>query len=277
MKYAKSMYRAGFIVDAEDCDYNSAKDLGLVCPFCSEALFLRRGHLRGKSSYVEAAFCHYHTDDPIADDCELRAQRPEGQTYIMKVDAESRQQRLEIYNKRLTDLIFDAEQRNTSKRAKRVFKKTFNQHWVEKTPLEYKRLWASNKTDLYQTLVELTQALSMGDFSHYSRAQTFAPSLKQELQETFTKLDSKLHLTICGEVIDFLSTRTAGYAFSNLFFLALHVQCEISSEELYGFREKITLSSELLAKIKANPMGTLGIVLNFVADTNWVKKLTPLL
>lgn len=46
MKYAISMYLAGTIVKSQDCDYESYRDLGLKCPYCSESVFLRRGTLR---------------------------------------------------------------------------------------------------------------------------------------------------------------------------------------------------------------------------------------
>ena len=224
MKYAKSMYRAGFIVDAEDCDYDSAKDLGLVCPFCSEALFLRRGHLRGKSSYVEAAFCHYHTDDPMADVCELRAQRPEGQAYIAKVDAESRQQRLEIYNKRLTDLIFDTP----GKAVYKFFRKTsLDQKDWEGAVKSFRTYLRKNVEHSYAVLDK-----ELDSIQYLVSGTSKAAELKDLLQEGvrdaremkavkdtiafYSSLDLKIQRTICQEILDFLTTRTAGYTLLDL-------------------------------------------------------------
>jgi hypothetical protein len=46
MKEAVSMYLGGFVVKADDCDHDSAKQWGLKCPFCDSAVFLRSQSIR---------------------------------------------------------------------------------------------------------------------------------------------------------------------------------------------------------------------------------------
>lgn len=110
MKYAVSIYRGGLVVDATVCDYESSKKLGLKCPFCSEAVFLRQGssYKRGdKPIEVSAAFCHYAIGDNAGTECELRSLRKDGQEYLQELEIQSRNQRLEIYNKYLWDIFFE--------------------------------------------------------------------------------------------------------------------------------------------------------------------------
>jgi hypothetical protein len=40
MLEARAIYRAGNLVNAGDCDYESFKELGLICPFCDEPVFV---------------------------------------------------------------------------------------------------------------------------------------------------------------------------------------------------------------------------------------------
>jgi len=102
------MYRGGLVVDANDCDYQSSRRLGIVCPFCSEAVYLKKSfqYIRdGKEITASAALCHYHSDSPTAQECELRSLRREGEEYIKSLETQARGQRLELYNKRLWDFI----------------------------------------------------------------------------------------------------------------------------------------------------------------------------
>lgn len=107
MKDAKSMYRGGDIVEARHCDFDSSRLLGLVCPFCNEAVYLRAGTSRigkNKMVLVNPAFCHYPGSAEDLD-CERRSISGEGREEIERIKAEKRGQRLELYNKHLWDMI----------------------------------------------------------------------------------------------------------------------------------------------------------------------------
>ena len=145
MKYAIAMYRAGFQVAADDCDHESAKKLGLICPFCKEAVFLRKGsyHERsGRQVSVPSSFAHYHSDDPTAQQCELRAKRQEGQEYLQRLEIESRNQRLKLFNNHLWEMfasqigIGKAELSQVQKRFGRKgigrFSRAMAKHWQKR-------------------------------------------------------------------------------------------------------------------------------------------------
>ena len=44
MKTAISLYLGGNIVDAGNGDYSASRNLGLVCPFCRDAVFWVKPH-----------------------------------------------------------------------------------------------------------------------------------------------------------------------------------------------------------------------------------------
>ncbi len=105
MKYAKSMYRGGFIVDVIGCDYGSSKLLGLVCPFCSQAVFVRKQTqvtVQGKTHYRRSLFAHYPSQGT---ECEIKSKTVEGRKILESIRSESRNQRLSIYCERLSSFL----------------------------------------------------------------------------------------------------------------------------------------------------------------------------
>ncbi|MDJ0689039.1 MAG: hypothetical protein QNJ41_11055 [Xenococcaceae cyanobacterium MO_188.B32] len=46
MRLARSMYLGGTIVSATECDFEDYKRLGLTCPICRQAVYLRSGSIR---------------------------------------------------------------------------------------------------------------------------------------------------------------------------------------------------------------------------------------
>lgn len=109
MKDAKSIYLGGDIVAAEDCDYESYRSLGLTCPFCNEAVFLRTAFFRKgveKDTEVNPHFVHFPSSlAKNGADCERRSLSKEGRAEIERIKVEARNQRLKLYNDRLWDMF----------------------------------------------------------------------------------------------------------------------------------------------------------------------------
>jgi len=110
MLLASSIRYGGLLIEAGDCDYNSFKHLGLLCPICKRSVFLvaptqRQAHNRKnkagesiavKGSSVVSHFAHHpEVDRSTVDDCELRSAKI---TLIQRLQAEttSRNQRRKI-------------------------------------------------------------------------------------------------------------------------------------------------------------------------------------
>jgi hypothetical protein len=107
MKTASSIRYGGLLIDAEDCNYESFKHLGLLCPICKRSVFLvgasqRETHTRknkdGSSTQVKECIVPSHFNHhPDVDrsqvlDCELRSQQL-SQTQRLAIAAKARNQR----------------------------------------------------------------------------------------------------------------------------------------------------------------------------------------
>ena len=108
MKEAKSIYKGGEIVYASECNYESAKKLGIVCPFCNEPLFWRDefARLAPKTKdivIVDSHFAHYANVDGSV--CEKRSITPEGRAFIEQISSESRGQRLKLFEKYFLKMV----------------------------------------------------------------------------------------------------------------------------------------------------------------------------
>jgi hypothetical protein len=110
MKTASSIRYGGLLIDAEDCNYESFKHLGLLCPICKRSVFLvgasqRETHTRknkdGSSTQVKECIVPSHfSHHPDVDrsqvlDCELRSQQL-SQTQRLAIAAKARNQRQKI-------------------------------------------------------------------------------------------------------------------------------------------------------------------------------------
>lgn len=220
MQYAKSMYLAGELVQAEDCDFESSKQLGLTCPFCSQAVFLRAGHIRvtqGKEILVSAAFAHYHTgvDDF---DCEKRSLSLEGREFLRLKAIEARNQRLELYNRHLWEMI--SRDRNIKRSRYLSVRKAIGESELTLRARQVRGWLSENQPRAYEMLEKV-----FNDFSEGSTLNIEKPLLmseedyQEELRnhrEYLSACDKKLDLTVSQEVLDFLCTRTGGYALEKL-------------------------------------------------------------
>jgi hypothetical protein len=102
MQLALSIRYGGQFVDAGECDYNSFRDLGLLCPICRKTVYLvaatrRESHYRQgkdnkvsvvKEASVPAHFCHHpDTNKESVEACENRASKI---TVTQRLAAESK-------------------------------------------------------------------------------------------------------------------------------------------------------------------------------------------
>lgn len=232
MNNALAMYRAGMPVKAEDCDYDSSRRLGLTCPYCHEAVFWKTGHMRqcGTSSIAIAPqFAHYPTDDPMAQDCEARSKTSEGQIAWEKTLDRGKNQRLDLYNKFLINMFM--EDRNCNKKMRNQIRKEYGHKWIDETFRKVQNVWRDNLSEAYQEIAQVTEGLSGegelidGKYREEHRrisenmALAGTKSDASLQKQYFSGIDRNLHIAICNEIAEFLATRTAGYAFRDLFTL----------------------------------------------------------
>lgn len=241
MRYAVAMYRAGFQVDANDCNYDSFKELGLLCPFCKEAVYWSRGseYVReGQKLSARARFSHYGSDDPTAQQCELRAKRKEGREYLKQLEIESKNQRLKLFNDYFWEMLqsqrpipiprekllrnkkwFGAKRltefsRITAKRWKKREVEGLNYELVAKTFEVVNQHKNSTSAEEQRMLVDFKKTHKKLEEIESYRA--FVAKETQRQADWTSDLDQQLHLAICKEICSFLGTRTAGYALEKM-------------------------------------------------------------
>lgn len=232
MKDAKSMYLGGDIVNADECDFDSYKKLGLVCPFCNEAVFLRAGFIgkRGsKSVDIPACFSHFPASRETVEDCERRSQSKEGRAAIERIKAEARNQRLEIYNRYLWEMISvgsligvseDIDHKTLGDKTKRTLSRFFKKKEIQK-------LYDGFCIDYKRALPQIEQQIAAHSDFLFAEASTKYPIAKVDIvykrkSEVLNETSSlSFHRNICREVVFFLATKTAGYTFRHVFYQAL--------------------------------------------------------
>ena len=139
MRYAASLRYAGLLIAAEDADYSSFRNLGLLCPNCHESVFLvgpaeRQEHPREykdgkviqiKASKVAAYFAHRPDKEKSElERCELRSSRTNN-IDIEKSLTSSRNQILKIFNRHLWNILSLCYKLNNFQDAKEFVKAGF--------------------------------------------------------------------------------------------------------------------------------------------------------
>jgi hypothetical protein len=227
MKKAKSLYLSGELIEADQCDYSSSRELGLICPFCSEAVFLRAGSFRdttlrnGKkvTQIINANFAHY-PGSFSGFDCELRANSKEGKEKLALLVIESKNQRLKLFNQRFWEL-FKQDRNLREKKLIAVVKRYFpNLKEVEVLSIKSRRQWGSMLSVIYdflQETAELFETISTKDVQ--SNLQIPIQTIGEERMVNkmyFDSVSKQYHYQICTEIAEFLATNTAGLVFYHL-------------------------------------------------------------
>lgn len=100
MRYASSMFFGGQLIDADDADYDSYRDLGLLCPNCKEAVFLQatsQRHVGETLIQIPAHFKHFKAskDPALVKECESRVQKYDALEFQRRA-SQVRNQRLRL-------------------------------------------------------------------------------------------------------------------------------------------------------------------------------------
>lgn len=204
------MYFGGEIIKASDCNYQTSRELGIVCPFCSSAVFLRSQSTRevkGKLQLVRPYFAHYPTGNGDDFDCEKRSHTKQGKERIEQIRIQARNQRLKLYNAYLWDMI--AESHEITHQQLNKVRSVFGERWCEQTSVLVRHEWGKCLSSIYTYIDAAIKDISASFISkeHY-----------------LMQCDIKLHQVICNEVADFLSTNSSGYVFHKLFKRTLYLE-----------------------------------------------------
>lgn len=194
------MYLAGELVSASECDYSSSKELGLICPICKSAVFLRSSSMRkikGVEKPFRAYFAHYKG---APWDCENRVLTPQGRRYLEKLKIKAKAQRLSLYNQHLWNII--APSLGISYRELNKARSVLGESWF----IEMARTVRSCMKETLPDCMELVAS---------------AVNLKVS-KEKLSPLEGRYNKMVAEEVTEFLSTDTAGYTLIKLIKAAVY-------------------------------------------------------
>jgi hypothetical protein len=262
---AKSMYLGGDIVAAQECDYASYARLGLKCPFCDSAVFVRSASVRkikGVEKPIGAYFAHFPSGYTDNWDCEARSQSKAGREEIERIKIEARGQRLKIYNSHLWQLI--ATDRNISRQYMAATRKRMGGHWIDNWTKLVRREITQNLEDLYKAVQIAIDHLDLLTPALYANILS-KESAEEECnvqKAYFCDCDRRLHREICYEVLEFLGTNSGGWALNKL----VTVSCQIS--------QMAVTASEVTSAVGAentNPYLSALTIANFLVGTHWAE------
>ncbi len=264
MLEAKSMYFGGEIISADECDYQTSRQLGLICPFCSSAVFVRSESVRQTKKglqLVRPYFAHYPSGSDIDWDCERRAHSKAGRDEIERIKITAREQRLRLYNAHLWKMI--ADDRNISHQKLNSIRSMFGESWCQRVGILTRAEWKRSLDSAYTFIDEAIAACQHGEIDHVPKPVALSSkdwAEEIEKQKAYTlQCDRRLHRAICFEVADFLGTNTGGFAFDKIFRACVWMEIAIGLDQNMVKR--------------AQPREHLAMISAFIAGTHWADQI----
>ena len=263
------MYFGGEIVLAKECDYESSKRLGLICPFCNSAVFLRSEsirHVKNKMQIVSPYFAHYPSGSVDNWDCENRSHTKEGKEKIEQIKIQARNQRLKIYNAYLWNMF--QTDRNIPYSALNLIRSRFGNKWCQANSIIARQEWSESLELVYELIPDSIEAMhQLQGFPTEGKPPFMTEEdYKEEVQKQkayISNCDRRLHKAICFEIAEFLATNTAGYAFEKFFKFCIYCQILLLTEQ-----KKFT--EDMIEKRYVSITAQLA---GLIAGTHWIEQI----
>ncbi len=234
MKYAASMRYAGMLVDAQEADYTSYKNLGLLCPICHAPVYLvsaseRKDYTRSltdkvtgskrevivSAASVDAHFSHFKdVSQEQVNQCELRVRALKPSEFHKRATT-ARNQRERFFKSHFWKLLEMGYKMETWEEDVAFAHSGFIANCPAKDPDNYRELkWTkignyftshfkSTRDYMVSTARHCIEGLTSKDVSHLA-AIGFKPQTIEYLQQWKQAIDGKMQLEITKEAIDFL-------------------------------------------------------------------------
>lgn len=231
MKLASSLYKGGELIDASEADYECSREWGMVCPFCKEAVFLAREHIR-RNSNVRASWRHYRVSEQSAF-CEERALSVQGKEILKQLQPEARGQRLKLFNRRFWEIYkYDKDVPPLDKETSHIFDdKTVNllvKHCRERWDIPAIMKIIPGRIEAIvevaekrgSELVPMLNSVGLGRLT-FAEQQEVLKTAENSLNYFADIKFSLLRHKILSEVIEWLPTETASASFRKVIQLAI--------------------------------------------------------
>lgn len=222
MLECKSMYFGGEIISALDLglDYDSYREMGLLCPFCNEPVYLcgetvRQNSKTGRLSYIQPHFRHFPGGDPLELTCEKRYLSPEGKRYLDAIRSDRKGQRLDLFNRYFLSMV--------GLSSATYYQKLIKRKWLVDYDWDMKyihEIWSEDKSDLLKAATRRVEwmfqcggtvdpgpsCLEHSGLSHAEKEEAQALA-SQQGEKIVSMVDMKVHALIVCEALEFLSTK----------------------------------------------------------------------
>lgn len=252
MQLASSIYLGGQLVSAEDANYESYKELGLICPSCKSAVFFQKSYIRNAGSLLEtkvrSQFKHFKAiDATLVKLCEARVAKY-NQKEINKQVAKAKNQRLRTFQNYFWKLFEMHYQKEMNFPVSEILE------WTVPTELEERYqpknignvltnlFYSSNKEDSQLLAKQFIDAGFNGEHIIVCiNPAGNGVSISSQVQFDFiskmrNKLDKDLQNQIVLEVIDFFYSKNSRPLVTKMFTLAAWVLLDsIADGSEFGF------------------------------------------
>lgn len=226
MEFAASLYKGGTLFAASKCDYTSSRELGLICPFCRESVFLAKGFtrtVRSQEQEVAASWRHYRVTTGTAF-CDRRALSKEGKQELKLLQKPAQNQRLKLFNRRFWEIF--KHNKAIPPNLKKFCLKFVSAATLDKMVAHCHERWHVEQI-LRSLPKKISSRLSNPDaveaalWSHPA-LQDSPPEIINSVVDDFVKTKfTVLRHKILGEVIAWLGTKSAYDSFEKLIALSL--------------------------------------------------------
>jgi len=229
------MFLCGEIISVEECNFESSRDYGLICPLCSEAVFIRSGGLRNQTlrngkkrvQFINPYFAHYHTGVEFQSYCENRAHTKEGRDRVEQLKIEAKNQRLKLYNHHLWEM-FQVDRNVRSGKRKQLIRE-FGKDFFVAIAVRSRETWADRINKVYEEIEDWASAIAQSNsldeladyygMNQHRLDEMYGFPVEDEFHNQSdyfqNHCDLRVHKAIVSEIADFLTTRTSGFFWEN--------------------------------------------------------------
>jgi hypothetical protein len=224
--WASSIYQGGKLYYAADCNHGDNKRLGLVCPLCSEAVFLAKGEI------LRPCWKHYRVSAETKY-CDRRSLTKEGRKELEKLQPKATGQRLKLFNRRFWEIF--CHEKFISRNPRQVcekLNKRIGDRYGNKAKLDLGAIVDHCREQWYveEILKNLPQSIraatnpdsNFDQFLENPAVKMFVESDPDLVLDAYLSLTgssfSVLRHKILSEVIEWLPTSTARESFSKVIY-----------------------------------------------------------
>ncbi len=257
MRYASSVRYGGQIISAVDCDYQSYKNLGLLCPNCKDAVFFQGQSSRAleqKIISIPPHFKHFAAKDPaLVQQCEARVAKYDAKELLRRATS-VRNQRLKLLHRwfwQIFTVHHDSLATEAEKSIDQMKVIQFESGLILSLEEQFTKLLdcqTAFKTEARSLVAQISDQTYLNRISKSGEMTEKAVAI---LKSLCARIDYKMHDLIIGEIIDFLFAKSSRHLLFLVYQAAILYVCSYEDTKKWANN---SLESAEFYEIIAEPM-----------------------